>query len=65
MGQLVIVEFTGMSKALINGGPRLTVAGFIFIEWLREHTKHGKYIRVRSLQKRTNIYTGCGVVFQR
>ena len=65
MGQLVIVKFTGVSKALIDSGACLTVAGSIFIVWLREHTKHPKYIRVRSLQKRIDVYTGCGIVSQR
>lgn len=65
MGQLVVVEFGGMSKALINRGPRLTAARFIFIAWLREHTSHPKYIRARGLQKRTDIYTGCDAFSQR
>lgn len=37
MGQLVVIKFRRMPKALIDGGARLTIAGSICIARLREH----------------------------
>ena len=55
MGQLIIVEIGGMSKALIDSSTRLTVARSIFVGFLREHTKQRRIYELQP-RRRDQVY---------